>query len=578
MDKETYVNKAQNITKDYEPVKHNPTKKLEVRTKVLIGKCMKDKVPSKTIRAIQPSCSRTAELYGLPKNHKDDIPLRPIVSASGDPLDKLSWFLERIVTQLLVFVPAHLHNTYDYLNRLNARFPRGFPPGSIAFSVDVTNLYGNIPTGEAISFTLDLIKRHVDKIELFGLTLKDVKTLLEHCLNNNYLRFGKDFYKQTTGIAMGSRIAPPLAIVFMNAVESLILASEETLQPALYMRYIDDVIGIWTHGSDALDAFFKFINNFHKSLKFTIERTDKNPLNQISFLDTLLTVQPNGNFTTELYIKPMAAPLILNYDSAHPKQTKHSVLFSQMLRAKRIGSSIECQNRGMDQIESLFLTNGYPHRLIKRTRHRVITHYSRPPKHTAHNMSHNNITDQHTYMSLPYIDETLLRRVQAAVKSSKLPLRVAWKGGKTLANILTKSALEPPPCPAGSRTCHTCEAGLAGKCHIKNVVYKITCNHCPNNTTTYIGETRRSVRERFMEHLREFKNKAANTPFGDHRKQSHSDITVTSTSITIEILQVCKDTAELKITESIHIRNHRPNLNTQTSSWRLIPPVQFVPD
>ena len=53
---------------------------------------------------------------------------------------------------------------------------------------------------------------------------------------------------------MGSRIAPPLAILFMNAAQSLILARDEILQPVIYMRYID-VIGIWTHGSQALDKF-----------------------------------------------------------------------------------------------------------------------------------------------------------------------------------------------------------------------------------------------------------------------------------------------------------------------------------
>ena len=52
-------------------------------------------------------------------------------------------------------------------------------------------------------------------------------------------------------------------------------ASDETLLPALYMTYIDDIIGIWTNGSEALNHVFSFINNFnHKSLKFAIERTD----------------------------------------------------------------------------------------------------------------------------------------------------------------------------------------------------------------------------------------------------------------------------------------------------------------
>ena len=265
----------------------------------------------------------------------------------------------------------------------------------------------------------------------------------------------------------------------------------------------------------------------------------------------------------------MAAPIILHYESAHPKQTKHSVLFSQMLRAMRLGSNTECKNRGIDKIASLFTSNGYPHSLIQRTRHSIMTRNTRPHKPTT--------PEHHTYITLPYIDDTLSRRVQGAVKSTGLPLRVAWKSGKTLASVLTRSALEPPPCPSGSRTCHTCEAGLAGKCHTKNAVYKITCNHCTNSTTAYVGETRRSIRERFMEHLRDFKNKTIRTPFGEHRKQSHEEESVNNTSLTIEILQVCKDVAELKITESIHIRNHRPNLNTQSSSWKLIPPLQYTP-
>ena len=56
---------------------------------------------------------------------------------ANDPIDKLSWFLERIITQLLIFVPAHLRNTDDFLDGLKKQFPTGFPAGSIAFTVDV---------------------------------------------------------------------------------------------------------------------------------------------------------------------------------------------------------------------------------------------------------------------------------------------------------------------------------------------------------------------------------------------------------------------------------------------------------
>ena len=46
---------------------------------------------------------------------------------------------------------------------------------------------------------------------------------------------------------MGSRVAPPLAIVFMHALETMFLASPR-LQPSLYLRYIDDMFGVWTGG------------------------------------------------------------------------------------------------------------------------------------------------------------------------------------------------------------------------------------------------------------------------------------------------------------------------------------------
>ena len=543
------------------------------------------KVSDKVVRSVVPSGSRTAELYGLPKTHKPGAPLRPIVSACGDPLDKLTWLLERIITQLLVFVPAHLSNTQDYLQRLSSQFPSGLPTGSIVFSVDVTNLYGNIPTSEAITATLKLVKRHLDKIDTFGLTIHDIETLLKHCLNNNYVRFGQKYFKQTVGVAMGSRIAPPLAIVFMDAVESLLLTSKDSqYQPATYMRYIDDVLGVWTHGAERLDEYFQFLNEFHPALKFTIERTDRVSNNCIPFLDTYITVQQDGTYCTELYIKPMAAPIIIHYTSAHPMQCKRSVLYSQLLRAKRLGSDKQAQERGIAKIEALFRHNGYPNKLIQRTKHKVLflhnTQQTRSTSKPHKDGGRKNKSDRGqdtTYISLPYIDDTLARRVDGAIRSSGLKARIAWSSGKTLAKHVIRSALENPPCPAGNKKCNTCEAGLPGRCHTKNVVYKITCGLCDETPSVYIGESKRRVRERFNEHIRDAKNKTNNTPLGDHIARRHPDRTITSTSFKISIERVCKDVADLKIAESIEIRNQRPNLNTQTSSWPLLHPPPYTP-
>ena len=223
MGREEYIQKADTITSQYEHVPKNPTPRLEATTKKIIAQKLGGKVLDKVTNAIKPTSSRTAELYGLPKSHKRGIPLRPIFSACGDPLDKLTWFLERTVSQLLTFVPAHLKNTYEFIDRLNKKFPSGVPGDSILFTVDVANLYGNIPIKEAIEATMKLIAKHKEKINLLSLDLETIEKLISHCLTNNYVRFGQRYFKQNQEIAMGSRIAPPIANIFMDAIASMML-------------------------------------------------------------------------------------------------------------------------------------------------------------------------------------------------------------------------------------------------------------------------------------------------------------------------------------------------------------------
>ena len=207
--------------------------------------------------------------------------------------------------------------------------------------MDVQNLYGNIPTEEAITAVCSMIQKHTTEIDLFGLTLDSLKSLLQHCLQNNYVRFGDEFYKQTKGIAMGSRVAPPIAITFMHTVESLILSSP-------------------------CDEYYKFINSFHPSLKFSLERTDTSQISSVPFLDTRITVTSTGQYSTELYFKPMASPIIIHFTSAQPIQVKLAVLNSELTRAKRTGSNDEAIERGIQKVTNIFLSNGYPLRSIKR--------------------------------------------------------------------------------------------------------------------------------------------------------------------------------------------------------------------
>ena len=172
MDKSTYLDKAQEILGDptnYEKLTKNPVSKVEAETKRIFKSVSKDKLPEKIIKELTPNHSRTPVFYGLPKDHKPAVPLRPVISGCDGPTKKTSCLLERILKQLLKFVPTHLWNTQDFLNKINSHVERqGIPEGAIFFSIDVINLYGSIPVAEVIEAVIEKLGTHVRVVDTFG--------------------------------------------------------------------------------------------------------------------------------------------------------------------------------------------------------------------------------------------------------------------------------------------------------------------------------------------------------------------------------------------------------------------------
>ena len=96
--------------------------------------------------------------------------------------------------------------------------------------------------------------------------------LLEVVLHNNTFEFNNEYYKQIQGTAMGTKLAPAYANIFMGKLEHSIL-STVPLKPLFYKRYIDDILILWPHSETELNKFLLDINSFHDSIKFTSEYT-----------------------------------------------------------------------------------------------------------------------------------------------------------------------------------------------------------------------------------------------------------------------------------------------------------------
>ena len=362
---------------------------------------------------------------------------------------------------------------------------------------------------------------------------------------------------------MGNRVAPAVAISFMHILETSFL-SAQTYCPVFYARFIDDCFGVWTHGLEKLKDFFNEINNHNPAIKFTMEHSSDS--GQIAFLDTELTLHHDDTYTTEIFIKPMTAPIILDFHSAHPMSTKRAVLHSQMTRAIKLSSNTAAMNRSLDKICKLFANNHYPSTLINKIRKTCV--YKKQLTYVPKNKSKR---PGKAYMRLPYIDETVAKRVQGIITASKAPITVAWTSGQTLGKQLIRSALQPQSCPAGSKRCHTCQSGLKNRCTTRMVVYKIICTSCKNvdRTEFYIGESRRPVRYRFNEHLSDARLRKTETPLGDHILDFHPsmDDTTINSNFSIEILSTLRDSPDVKISESMKIIQHRPTMNQKGSSW-----------
>ena len=144
MDKSDYVSKANHILDDdsnYTRLDHDKTAKVQASTKRIFKRMVRDKLPDKCIEDLTPNHSRTPVFYGLPKDHKPGVPLRPVVATCGGPTEKTSWMLDKILQQLLQFVPLHLVDTDDFLQRLRQFWgEQTVPANAIFFSIDVVNL------------------------------------------------------------------------------------------------------------------------------------------------------------------------------------------------------------------------------------------------------------------------------------------------------------------------------------------------------------------------------------------------------------------------------------------------------
>ena len=224
-------------------------------------------ISQKTADYLILETTHTSNFYLLPKIHKNKIPPpgRPIVSANGCPSERISQFVDHFIQPLVQKLPSYLRDSYHLINILR---DLRLPENAILASLDITSLYTNIPNHEGIQATGAYLFRHMSPHQ--NPTNASICKLLELVLTTNNFLFDNKEYLQIGGTAMGIKLAPSFANLFMGHFEDKFVYSYP-LQPFIWKRFIDDIIFVWTYGQDELDKFVNHLNTCHDTIQFTLE-------------------------------------------------------------------------------------------------------------------------------------------------------------------------------------------------------------------------------------------------------------------------------------------------------------------
>jgi len=148
-----------------------------------------------TYRQIYPTAAYTPTMYGLPKIHKPDMPLRQILSSIGS----FSYDCAKWLSGSLLELRHHETCVKDTLTFLSLLQDKSSSV-KVMTSFDVTSLFTNVPVDFTINLILDSVFRRSD--ELNGLNRRRLKKLLELVVKTTTFQFNGRFYRQVNGVAM----------------------------------------------------------------------------------------------------------------------------------------------------------------------------------------------------------------------------------------------------------------------------------------------------------------------------------------------------------------------------------------
>jgi len=471
---------------------------------------------------IKPSCEVIPRIYGLPKIHKEGVPLRPIVNTIGSPTYELAKYVAKLLKPLVGNTDSFIKDSNDFVKLIkNKRVDKD----DILVSFDVVSLFTKIPLDEAV---------HVIKMA----TNPETTKLAEICLRSTFFSFQDHYYEQISGVAMGSPLSPIVANLYMEYFERKALNSYP-LRPAWWKRFVDDTNLNWTHGKAELEKFFSDLNSISSEIKFTMELEENG---KIPFLDVLISRKEDGTLGHQVYRKKTHTNSYLHANSYYHPSQKSGVLNTLAVRAFRISDPDHLKEE-IEHLTSVFKNLGYKEwsikKAIRRAQDKALSKH--PPEDKK---------EDSEKVYLPFI-QGITNKIAKYLRKNNMNAQFTTCGTIRQMMRSVKDNID--------------RQQLKG-------VYKIDYS-CGKS---YIGETGRSLKIRLKEHAVDIKNERSRTSaLAEHLSKTKHHVCLEDAKVIAREDNYHKR----KIREAIEIMKFPQNLNRDNGgeiSGNWLPPIRQI--
>lgn len=483
MDYERGIKNLLDDKNTYKIIRMDPTQKLQKTNNNIVMNLYKSGHIDKQEKFRLSANSATApRLYGLPKIHKPDVPLRPISSSVSVPCYNLSKYIGSVLKNI-VMEEYNIKNSLQLKEKIEKIT---LEEDEILISLDVVSLFTNIP----IHLAINNIMKKWNMIQNYTkIPRKRFLDLLNFCLKeNNYFMYGGKTFSQIKGMPMGNPLSPIIADIVLDHLleQSIEDLQKNNIQIKLLTKYVDDLFAIIKRKDE--EAILKKFNEYHKNLKFTLEK-EKNK--SITYLDMRI-YREKDKLITDWFAKSIASGRLINFESTQPIGQKINTARNLINRVMKISNN-KFKKKNLQVIKGILLKNSFPIKIINN----IIK------KETNKITPRENIND-HTSGNTKYYGVCFIPKLTENIKLKDIienqNTKIAHKPNKTIRHLFTQTK------------------DKIGKREQSNLVYEIKCtgNDREECEKVYIGTTKRNLGIRIDEHKADIRKGKQSTALAQH--------------------------------------------------------------